>query len=655
MSKKGINEKELDEILKNMKAGKEVNPWAGYLTVNDYEALVKNGYLPVRMIQKGKTRTAMEVKKIIDKDNNEPKGKSYIAKIPVNPEDFAGSICTIVNTAKTDRNENDISIRFSNKGGRDEVLKHPNITEVHDCFMGEYGKIVIEEKVEGIDLDEYIRKKSVNTREDNFVMIFSNIIKAIDFMYSKDIIHRDIKPKNIIFDESKDVVKLTDLQNATNLSGLTSKELPTRGGTEYTHPHLLNAWFKLGEKSKASKRTDLYSLGVTMYEYMTGEKPFDYKIIMDKDGEEIVTDFSDLPLLSDIYKDKLRVKLKVNGIPVKEITTEQHEELLKEAMKKIPKEFRKYSHIVEKLLSTVQEDNDYDASSLQSDIKKAAKGSLLRKLGEVWDEYKTKILGTTTLLLATALITGTAVYINKITPRPVVEKREVQVLSGLEKNISLNPSEVPNLVKSNEKYSAYAVLSNRIEKIVNLHKKLGSNITYGDNPKNIAEMISDVASENSIDLRLFSALYYSCNSTSVKPDELSGKRVGKMLVPETYSLRLIGGKIKYNTLDGAANIQLSASYLHSCAYESTSVVDTFAKYFASQDEIFAAQQKAKNMNYFMVNDGNTIYEGYGKYLSPSQQRLIENAVVWYLLMDDNGMPNFEKGLSDIISSENLFK
>ena len=145
------------------------------------------------------------------------------------------------------------------------ILMHPNIVNVYD--VGDEGGLhyIVMELVEGITLKKYIEKK-LRLSVKEAVSIAINVSMGIESAHNNHIIHRDIKPQNIII--SKDgKVKVTDfgIARAVSSDTITSNAM---GSVHYTSPEQARGGY-------SDEKSDIYSLGVTMFEMLTGRVPFD--------------------------------------------------------------------------------------------------------------------------------------------------------------------------------------------------------------------------------------------------------------------------------------------------------------------------------------------------------------------------------------------
>lgn len=157
---------------------------------------------------------------------------------------------------------------FFNEAKVAGMLRHPNIVSVFDAGIEEdIWYIVMEYVAGGLTLHSHCTPHSLLPIQDVVRLIFK-CARALDFAHRKGVIHRDIKPKNILFTDDKDV-KISDFGvallthvdvTATQLDGVVGSPL-------YMAPELLR-------EESPSNQADVFSLGVVMYELFTGKQPF---------------------------------------------------------------------------------------------------------------------------------------------------------------------------------------------------------------------------------------------------------------------------------------------------------------------------------------------------------------------------------------------
>ncbi len=145
------------------------------------------------------------------------------------------------------------------------LLQHPNIVNIYDVGSEEHMHYIVMEYVEGITLKTYIEKKGqLNYKEA--ISIAIQVARGIEAAHNNNIVHRDIKPQNImISNEGK--VKVTDFGIARAATSNTIHS-DVMGSVHYTSPEQARNGFVDG-------KSDIYSLGIVMYEMVTGRVPFD--------------------------------------------------------------------------------------------------------------------------------------------------------------------------------------------------------------------------------------------------------------------------------------------------------------------------------------------------------------------------------------------
>ncbi len=224
--------------------------------------------------------------------------------------------------------------------------------------------IFIEEYFNALSLEELVAIRGPILNNSWFKGIFSQVSEALRYLHSdKKIFHRDIKPQNILIERSRDRVKLTDFQNAVSFNCIQPKALPTRGGTPYTHPCMINSLLG-GEKSCATTYSEFYGLGATMFYALTGVLPFDYRLCYAEDGQEITVKDS-------VFK----VALFDGEERISRIDAELHNYKLKERLNLVP---RRYRSLLGNCLSLTPEkyapaDADIVHSLFREDFERATK------------------------------------------------------------------------------------------------------------------------------------------------------------------------------------------------------------------------------------------------------------------------------------------
>ena len=157
--------------------------------------------------------------------------------------------------------------RFKNESKAIAVLSHPNIVQVYDVSLGDKLQYIVMEYVEGITLKEYIEQQGVIPWKEA-VHFTTQILRALQHAHDKGIVHRDIKPQNIMLLENG-TIKVTDFGIARFSRGETRTMTEAAiGSVHYISPEQAR-----GEMT--DDKADIYSVGVVLYEMITGRLPFE--------------------------------------------------------------------------------------------------------------------------------------------------------------------------------------------------------------------------------------------------------------------------------------------------------------------------------------------------------------------------------------------
>ncbi|MDE6781523.1 MAG: Stk1 family PASTA domain-containing Ser/Thr kinase [Ruminococcus sp.] len=157
--------------------------------------------------------------------------------------------------------------RFRNESKAIAVLSHPNIVKIYDVGFSEKVQYIVMEYIDGITLKEYIEEERVLTWKDTVHFVIQ-ILRALQHAHDKGIVHRDIKPQNIMM-FTDGTIKVMDFGIAkfAREEGKTATDQAI-GSVHYISPEQAG-----GDVTDA--KSDIYSVGAMMYEMLTGSKPFD--------------------------------------------------------------------------------------------------------------------------------------------------------------------------------------------------------------------------------------------------------------------------------------------------------------------------------------------------------------------------------------------
>jgi hypothetical protein len=148
-------------------------------------------------------------------------------------------------------------------------FKNEHIVHVYDHFKEGSSYFIVEEYVDGMSLEALIRKERYLSN-DAAVLVLYEVAKALKYAHDKQVIHRDIKPSNILISRQGEV-KLVDFGIATSKEE--SEDGLTRDGMVLGTPCYIPPE-QIDDARNVDKRADIYSLGVVLYEMLTGKTPF---------------------------------------------------------------------------------------------------------------------------------------------------------------------------------------------------------------------------------------------------------------------------------------------------------------------------------------------------------------------------------------------
>ena len=169
-------------------------------------------------------------------------------------------------------------------------LMHPNVVNVYDVGQDRGLYYMVMELVEGITLKDYIQKKGKLSAKET-ISISIQMVTGIQAAHNRHIIHRDIKPQNIIISK-EGKVKVTDFGIARATTSTQTISASVMGSVHYTSPEQARG-------GRVDEKSDIYSAGITMYEMITGHVPFDgdstVSVALKHLQEEIVSPSKEVP------------------------------------------------------------------------------------------------------------------------------------------------------------------------------------------------------------------------------------------------------------------------------------------------------------------------------------------------------------------------
>jgi len=160
----------------------------------------------------------------------------------------------------------DVKRRFFREAETAGRLDHPNIVTIYDVGEDQDLSYIAMDYIKGQPLSNYCKPDNLLQAEEVFDVIVK-VTQGLDYAMGKNVVHRDIKPANIIYDRETRSVKITDFGVACLTDTSKTKTGTILGSPSYMSPEQLAG-------KKVDGRSDLFSLGITFYQLLTGELPF---------------------------------------------------------------------------------------------------------------------------------------------------------------------------------------------------------------------------------------------------------------------------------------------------------------------------------------------------------------------------------------------
>ena len=158
--------------------------------------------------------------------------------------------------------------RFKNESKAISILNHPGIVKVYDVSVTDKIQYMVMEYVDGITLKEYLSQRGGPLTWKETLHFITQVLEALSHAHSKGVVHRDVKPQNIML-QSNGQVKLMDF----GIARFSQAENYALGNKAIGSVHYISPEQAKGERTDA--RTDIYSVGVMLYEMLSGRLPFD--------------------------------------------------------------------------------------------------------------------------------------------------------------------------------------------------------------------------------------------------------------------------------------------------------------------------------------------------------------------------------------------
>ena len=205
-----------------------------------------------------------------------PLGEGGMAKVYLAEHNLLGSNTAIKLLNKEFTHNDNIRKRFLAEARSMARMSHPNIIKVTDLIDEGDTVAFVMEYVNGKTLKEYIDRKGKLSDED-IKSIFSQMLEAVGYVHKQNLVHRDIKPSNFMIDpEGK--VKLMDFGIAKTTETTSPEYTQTGTGVQMGTPMYMSPEQITATKS-VTPQSDIYSLGVVLWQMVTGQKPYDTKTL----------------------------------------------------------------------------------------------------------------------------------------------------------------------------------------------------------------------------------------------------------------------------------------------------------------------------------------------------------------------------------------
>ncbi|MBN1965211.1 MAG: serine/threonine protein kinase [Anaerolineae bacterium] len=196
-------------------------------------------------------------------------GRGTLAEVyrAFSPELSADVAVKVLRPPTKEGSEAAVEARFQRVVGAISRLHHPNIARIYDFGLDGGRLFILMELVEGPSLRDMLSARRGAFPLDQAMTIFRQVAEAINYAHTQDIVHEDLRPGNVLLAEgTRPVVADFGLRRVLGEDDLTTVELSPRAPT-YMSPEQASG-------RGVSKQTDIYSLGVMLYEMVTGDVPF---------------------------------------------------------------------------------------------------------------------------------------------------------------------------------------------------------------------------------------------------------------------------------------------------------------------------------------------------------------------------------------------
>ena len=180
----------------------------------------------------------------------------------------AGTVVAVKVLRQEYMHDPDLVRRFKNESKAISLLNHPNIVKVYDVSVNDHLQYIVMEYVDGMTLREYLNERGGKLTNRETVHFISQILKALDHAHRNGVVHRDIKPQNIMLLDNGQL-RMMDF----GIARISRAENQLSGGKAMGSVHYISPEQAKGDETDCT--SDIYSVGVMMYEMLSGHLPFD--------------------------------------------------------------------------------------------------------------------------------------------------------------------------------------------------------------------------------------------------------------------------------------------------------------------------------------------------------------------------------------------
>lgn len=192
----------------------------------------------------------------------------------------AGTVVAVKVLRQEYMHDPDLVRRFKNESKAISLLHHPNIVKVYDVSVSDQLQYIVMEYVAGMTLRAYLNERGGKLSSRETVHFISQILKALEHAHANGVVHRDIKPQNIMLLDNGQL-RMMDF----GIARVSRADNPLLAGKAMGSVHYISPEQAKGDETDCT--SDLYSIGVMMYEMLSGHLPFDAEDVVEVARKQI--------------------------------------------------------------------------------------------------------------------------------------------------------------------------------------------------------------------------------------------------------------------------------------------------------------------------------------------------------------------------------